>query len=429
MDTNQDSAGEAPHLGKLKYAESALGPLGSAKVPKQITTFRGFLVAVIKLVIGLVVLLGVVTAIAYVALRAQGLTLSSLLPAPLTFPPTPSELMTFIQSTMNNEPTKSLFLMTTFPGFTFAALFSTIIMIWVERKLVAKVQLRVGPQYAGRFEGVLQNFADLFKLLFKELVIPDQVDKAIFLSVPLALMFISGALLSLVPVGPTTFIADPPIGAIFVFAIISFNPLVVMLAGWSSNSKYSLLGSLRALHQMVAYEIPMLISVVGVIVLAGSLDMVKIVDAQGSIWFIVLQPLGAIAFYICLLAELERVPFDLPEADTELVAGWMTEYGGMTFGVFQLATYIKFYALAGVFTTFFLGGWYGPGPVQAAPVWFIVKTFIVMLTMMLVRAVLPRVRIDVLLQGGWTKLMVMSFASLLMALLVLALGLYTIGGI
>ena len=141
-----------------------------------------------------------------------------------------------------------------------------------------------------------------------------------------------------------------------------------MLAGWASNNKYSLLGSLRALHQMVAYEIPMILSVVGVVVLSGSLDLVKIVDAQSSVWFILFQPLGAIVFFICVLAELERIPFDLPEADSELVAGWQTEYGGMNFGVFQLATYIKFYALSGIFTTFFLGGWFGPGVLPPAGV-------------------------------------------------------------
>jgi NADH-quinone oxidoreductase subunit H len=401
-------------------------------VPRQITTFGGFIRHVIKLVIGLAVLVSVLLALGYfltpLIFGKSMFALLTSLPLPLPPPPTsPSGIGPFMMQMMNTEPTKSLIAFTAFPGFTFAALFSTVFMVWVERKLIAKVQLRVGPQYAGSWEGVLQNFADLFKLLFKEIIIPDEVDKAVYLSVPLALMAISGALLSLVPLGPTTYIADPSIGAIFVFAIISFTPLVVMLAGWSSNNKYSLLGSLRALHQMVAYEIPMILSVLGVVVLSGSLDLVKIVYAQSSVWFIVLQPLGAIVFFICVLAELERIPFDLPEADTELVAGWQTEYGGMNFGVFQLATYIKFYALAGIFTTFFLGGWSGPGLLP--PVWFILKTFIVMVMMMLPRAVLPRVRIDVLLKGGWSKLMFLAFLNLFIALLVLALGLYTIGGL
>ncbi len=393
-------------------------------MPKQISTFDEFVKGVVKLLVMVLVVVVVLTMPAiYLIAPLTGHTPGYF----ISLITNPGALLAFIGQTMSTEPTKSLFEFTTFPGFTFAALFSTVFMVWVERKFIAKVQLRVGPQYAGRFEGILQNFADLFKLLFKEILIPDGVDRAVYLAVPLALMFISGALLSLLPLGPATYIADPSIGAIFIFAIISFTPLVVMLAGWASNSKYSLLGSLRALHQMVAYEIPMILSVVGVVVLAGSLDLVKIVYAQSAVWFILFQPLGAIVFFICVLAELERIPFDLPEADTELVAGWTTEYGGMNFGVFQLATYIKFYSLAGIFTTFFLGGWFGPGPVPG-PFWFLVKTFLVMLAMMLPRAVLPRVRIDVLLRGGWTKLMIMAFLNVLVALLVVSAGLYTVGG-
>jgi NADH-quinone oxidoreductase subunit H len=393
-------------------------------LPKQITTFEGFVRHVIKLILWLILLTPlVILPIYYVTYTAFGRSFADL----FAMSTNPSALMAFMSQTLSTEPAKSLFAFTTFPGFTFAAIFSTVFMVWVERKFIAKIQLRVGPQYAGRFEGILQNFADLFKLLFKEMLIPSEVDKGIFIAIPLALMFIAGSLLSLLPVGPSTFIADPSVGAVFVFAIVSFTPLVVMLAGWASNSKYSLLGSLRALHQMVAYEIPMIISVVGVVVLSGSLDLVKIVYAQSSVWFILFQPLGAIVFVICALAELERIPFDLPEADSELVAGWMTEYGGMNFGVFQLATYVKFYALAGIFTTFFLGGWFGPGPLPPQA-WFILKTFIVMLVMMLPRAVLPRVRLDVLLRGGWTKLMIMVFANLFIALLVVSLGIYTIGG-
>jgi len=394
-------------------------------LPKQITTFEGFIRHIIKLVFWIVLLTPLVVLPTYFFVYTLfGRSFVNILTLSLN----PSQLIAFMMQLINAEPTKSLFELTTFPGFTFAALFSTVFMVWVERKFIAKVQLRVGPDYAGRFEGILQNFADLFKLLFKEMLIPNEVDKAVFVSIPLALMFIAGSLLALVPLGPQTYIADPSVGAIFVFAIISFTPLVVMLAGWASNNKYSLLGSLRALHQMVAYEIPMILSVVGVVVLSGSLDLVKIVYAQSSVWFVLFQPLGAVVFFICVLAELERIPFDLPEADSELVAGWQTEYGGMNFGIFQLATYIKFYALAGIFTTFFLGGWLGPG-VLPPQVWFIAKTFIVMVAMMLPRAILPRVRIDVLLRGGWTKLMLLSFLNLFIALLVVSLGLFTIGGI
>ena len=395
-------------------------------MPKHITTFRGFVRQILLLVGVVVIALGVLAIPAYFFLQqTMGINLLVLAREAIT---DPQKVLNFVIAKMQTEPTKSLFSFSFFPGFTFAALFSTIFMIWVERKFIAKVQLRVGPQYAGRFEGILQNFADLFKLLFKEIVVPYQADRGIFIAVPLALMFVSGALLALVPVGPSTYIANPSVGVIFVFAIVSFSPIIALLAGWASNNKYSLLGGLRALHQMVAYEIPMILSILGVVVLSGSLSLVSVVYAQSGVWFIVLQPLGAIVFFICVLAELERIPFDLPEADSELVAGWQTEYSGMTFGIFQLATYIKFYALAGIFTTFFLGGWYGPSPVPP-PFWFILKTFFVMLAMMLPRAVMPRVRVDILLRGGWTRLMLLAFVNLFIALLVLSLGLYHTGGL
>jgi NADH-quinone oxidoreductase subunit H len=394
-------------------------------VPKQITTFEEFIRHILKLVFWVVLLTPLmILPIYYVFYTLFGTSFADL----FALTTKPDQLFAFIGQTMANEPAKTLFQLTAFPGFTFAAVFSTVFMVWVERKFIAKIQLRVGPEYAGKFEGILQTFADLFKLLFKEMLIPNQVDKAVFIAIPLALMFISGSLLALVPLGPATYIADPSIGAIFIFAIISFTPLVVMLAGWASNNKFSLLGSLRALHQMVAYEIPMILSVLGVVVLSGSLDLMKIVGAQSGVWFILFQPLGATVFFICVLAELERIPFDLPEADSELVAGWQTEYGGMNFGIFQLATYVKFYALSGIFTTLFLGGWHGPG-VLPPEAWFIIKTFIVMLAMMLPRAVLPRITISALLRGGWTKLMLLSFVNLFMALLVVSVGLYTIGGV
>jgi NADH-quinone oxidoreductase subunit H len=392
---------------------------------KTIVTFRGFVRHIVWLVLWLVVIAAVASVPAYFILNVFGINLLSLLKLVLA---NPQVLPNFMMSLMQNEPTRSLFLFTTFPGFTFAALFSSILMIWVERKFVAKIQLRVGPQYAGKYGGILQNFADLFKLLFKEIIIPDKADKKVFLAVPLALMFVAGALLALVPVGPDYYIANPSVGVVLVFALIGFSPIIALLAGWASNSKYSFLGGLRALHQMVAYEIPMILSVLGVVVLSGSLSLVSIVQAQSGIWFIVLQPVGALVFFVAVLAELERIPFDLPEADSELVAGWQTEYSGMTFGIFTLATYIKFYALSGIFTVFFLGGWYGPSPVPPE-VWFVLKTFFVMLLMMLPRAVMPRVRIDTLLRGGWSKLMLLTFVNLFLALLIVSLGLYHIGGL
>jgi NADH-quinone oxidoreductase subunit H len=179
---------------------------------------------------------------------------------------------------------------------------------------------------------------------------------------------------------------------------------------------------------MIAYEIPLILSVVGVIVLSGTLNLMGVVTAQNGLWFIILQPLGAIVFFVGALAELERIPFDIPEADSELIAGWQTEYTGMTYGVFFLANYIRMYALAALFTVFFLGGWLGPGPLPPE-VWFIAKTFVVMIVMMIPRSVLPRTRIDLLLRGGWSRLMFLAFANIFIAMLLLSLGIVHVGGI
>ncbi|MDE1853221.1 MAG: NADH-quinone oxidoreductase subunit NuoH [Thaumarchaeota archaeon] len=333
----------------------------------------------------------------------------------------PSLAIAFQLNLLSTEPFRTLFALTVFPGFSFVAVYGTIFMGWVERKFTAKVQLRTGPMYAGKFEGILQNIADFFKLAFKEIIIPNGVDRPAFIAIPFALMAVAGALVALVPLSPTTYIANPSVGAVLVFAILGFTPLVVLLAGWASNSKYPFLGGLRALHQLVAYEIPMILSLVGAVVLSGSLNLMGIVEAQTGLWYIVLQPLAAIVFFIGALAELERIPFDIPEADSELVAGWQTEYTSMLFGTFQLANFSRMYIMAGLFTTFFLGGWLGPAPVPPE-VWFILKVTIVMIFMMLPRSIMPRLRIDMLLRAGWVKLLALSFANIFITMIIVSLG-------
>ncbi len=334
----------------------------------------------------------------------------------------PDQFLVFQLNLLATEPFKTLFALTVFPGFTFVAVYSTILMGWVERKFTAKIQLRTGPMYAGKFEGILQNIADFLKLAFKEIVIPNGVDRATFVAIPFALMAVAGALIALVPLSPTTYIANPSVGAVLVFAVLGFSPLVVLLAGWASNSKYPFLGGLRALHQLVAYEIPLILSLLGAVVLSGSLNLIAIVNAQSSVWYIVFQPLGAIVFFIGALAELERIPFDIPEADSEIVAGWQTEYTSMLFGTFQLANFSRMYIMAGLFTTFFLGGWLGPAPVPPE-VWFILKVTVVMVVMMLPRSVMPRTRLDILIRAGWVKLLALSFANLFLTMVVVSLGL------
>ncbi len=400
---------------------------------KPITTFEGFIRRILVVIFWVALLSIVVIVPVYYALESVFKfqlcfpASSPSLPAncydPFTLLTTkPIDAMTGTLNLLATEPYRTLFALTVFPGFSFVAVYGTIFMGWVERKFTAKIQLRTGPMKAGRLEGILQNVADFFKLAFKEVIIPNGVDRATFIAVPFALMAVAGALVALIPLSPSTYIASPSVGAILVFAILGFTPLVVLLAGWASNSKYPFLSGIRALHQLVAYEIPMILSLVGAVLLSGSLNLMGIVNAQSGIWYIILQPLGAIVFYIGALAELERIPFDIPEADSELVAGWQTEYTSMLFGSFQLANFTRMYVMASLFTTFFLGGWLGPAPVPPE-VWFILKVTVVSILLMLPRSIMPRLRIDMLLRAGWVKLLALSFANIFLAMIIISLGL------
>ena len=392
---------------------------------KPITTFEDFVKRILKVVFWVVALMiFVITPIYYLA--------DSIFHFPVDIfaiaTTKPLDMLSLTTSMLTTEPTKTLFALTVFPGFSFVALYGTIFMGWVERKFTAKIQLRTGPMYAGRVEGIGQNVADFFKLLFKEMIIPHGVDKATFVAIPFALMAVAGALVALVPVSPNFYIANPPVGAIMVFAVLGFTPIVVLLAGWASNSKYPFLGGLRALHQMVAYEIPLVLSLLGAVIMSGALNLApltpggpSIVTAQSNVWFIALQPLGAVVFFIGALAELERIPFDIPEADSELVAGWQTEYSSMLFGTFQLANFSRMYIMAGLFTTFFLGGWLGPAPVPPE-VWFVLKVTVVMVMLMLPRAIMPRIRIDMMLRTGWLRLLALAFANIFITMLLVSLG-------
>lgn len=322
----------------------------------------------------------------------------------------------------------TFFKIVVFPGFTWAALIAAEV-IWFERKFLAKMQLRVGPLYAGKVGGLLQPIADVVKLVFKELVAPASSDKFFFYTIPILLNVIGAALVAVVPVSEGWIIMRSDVSILIVFAIVGFAPMAVLLAGWASNSKYPFIGALRGLHQMVAFEIPMLVSAAGIVLLTGTLDMVNIVRAQsGGLWFILLAPLGALVFLCCMLAELERIPFDLPEAESEIVSGYLTEYTGMAFGNIQLGVYIRFYALSGVFTTLFLGGWHGPQILPAGfeianqVFWFTLKTLLVMFLLIVLRGVNPRIRINMLLRVGWSRLLTLALVNLFLVILILQTG-------
>jgi NADH-quinone oxidoreductase subunit H len=373
-------------------------------------------------------------------------------------PPINGEVLTpYLFLSMMVDPTRTLpiikflihtdlFRIAVFPGFTFAALLAAA-TIFIERKFLAKMQLRVGPLYAGKIEGILQLAADGLKLIAKEIVVPSGADKLIFWLAPIAFVATAAALSALIPVAPGWVAADLDVGLLAVFAIIGFFPLIALLFSWASNSKYPFIGGLRALHQMIAFEIPFILSSLSVVILAGSLNLTDIALAQQPFWFILFLPISAFVFYISSLAELERVPFDLPEAESEIVAGWLTETSGMIYGLIQLGTYLKLYVLAALFVVLFLGGWAGPqifpqeiipgytgeqiyNPVTVNSIfWFTLKTFGIIMLILLPRGINPRIRIDILLHTGWYKLIVLTFINVFIALALIYGGVLGPGGV
>ncbi|MGI0039173.1 MAG: complex I subunit 1/NuoH family protein, partial [Nitrososphaera sp.] len=231
-----------------------------------------------------------------------------------------------------------LFRVAAFPGFMYAALIAAA-TIFIERKFLAKMQLRYGPLYVGKVEGILQLMADGLKLISKEIIVPAAADKPIFWAAPIAFVAVAGALAALIPVAPGWVVADVDVGLLAIFAILGFFPLITLLFAWASNSKYPFIGGLRALHQIIAFEIPFILAALSVVILAGTLNLTGIVESQmASYWFVFFLPISAFVFYISSLAELERIPFDLPEAESEIVAGWITETSGMIYGLIQLGT-------------------------------------------------------------------------------------------
>jgi NADH-quinone oxidoreductase subunit H len=333
-----------------------------------------------------------------------------------------------------------------FPGFAYAALIAAT-TIFVERKFLAKMQLRTGPLYAGKIEGILQLMADGLKLISKEIIAPSGADKPIFWSTPIIFVATAAALTALIPVAPGWVVSDLDVGLLAIFAILGFFPLLALLFSWSSNSKYPFIGGLRALHQMIAFEIPFILSALSIVLLSASLNLTDIVEAQYSFWFFAIAPLSAFVFYISSLAELERVPFDLPEAESEIVAGWLTETSGMIYGLIQLGTYVKLYVLAALFVILFMGGWMGPQifPQDIIPgysgekiynatvvngiFWFTIKTFAIIMLILLPRGINPRIRIDILLHTGWYKLIVLSFINMFIVLAMIYGGVITPGGL
>jgi NADH-quinone oxidoreductase subunit H len=293
-------------------------------------------------------------------------------------------------------------------------------LVLLERKFLARLQIRYGPNRAGRY-GILQPLADTIKMLTKEDVVPEAADRVIFLLAPAVVAAEALLIFAVVPFGRDTMlfgikvpmvIADLNIGLLYVFALSSLGVYGVALGGWSSNSKYSLLGGIRGAAQMISYELALGLSLVPIVMQARSFSLVDIVRAQAHYPFILVQPISFVIFFISAVAETKRIPFDLPEAENELGAGYHTEYSGMRFGLFFLGEYVNLIVLGGLIAVFFLGGW--RGPVLPPVVWFLVKVFVVALVMIWIRGTLPRLRYDQLMHLGWKVLVPVALLNIML---------------
>ena len=291
------------------------------------------------------------------------------------------------------------------------------ILLLVERKLLGRFQQRYGPNRVGPY-GLIQPLADVGKLLSKQAFRPKGAVPVLYELAP-SLTIISAVLtLAILPFGDVKgdvgfYGIDVPIGILYFFAFSSIAFYGLLLGGWASGSKYSFLGAMRSAAQLISYEIAMGLSLLGVVLMAGSLSLVDIVKAQGDIWFVVPQFVGFLIFIVGGFAETNRPPFDLPEADAELVAGYQTEYGGMRFGSFMFAEYMEILIVSGITATMFLGGWMGPGPGWLDPIWMLAKMWVLAMFFIWIRATLPRFRYDQLMSFGWKILLPLATLNVL----------------
>lgn len=287
--------------------------------------------------------------------------------------------------------------------------------VYFERKVIGHMQARLGPMRVGP-HGLLQPIADFVKLFFKEDVVPSNADKPIFLIAPVISVVAALASLAVIPLWETFAIANINIGILYILALSSVGAYGIILAGWSSNSKYSFLGALRSCAQVISYEIAMGLSLVGIIMLAGSTNLIDIVNAQSKYPFILTQPVAFFVFLMAAIAETNRAPFDLPEAETELVAGYFTEYSGMRFGLFFVAEYVGMFIMSAIAAICFLGGWKGPHfwIFSHVPniVWFLLKVYALIFFYYWIRATLPRYRYDQLMSLGWKLFIPLTLANI-----------------
>src|SRR3989338_812908 len=295
---------------------------------------------------------------------------------------------------------------------TLVTLFVTVnalFLIWFERRVAARIQLRRGPIHVG-WQGILQTVADAVKLLTKELTFPKESDKLLYILAPLIVFAPILCAFLILPLGPKFIMRDLNIGFLFVFALTNISFICIFIAGYASNNKYALLGSMRAVAHNISYEIPLLLSTMGVVMAAQTMQMSGLVAAQEKIWFIATQPVAFLIFFCAALAEANRAPFDIPEAESELVAGFHTEYSGMRFALFFLSEYSAIFVSSAIAATLFLGGWQAPNlpglpaGFLAGPWWLVLKTYGLVFVVMWVRWTFPRLRSDQLMNFAWKVL-------------------------
>ncbi|NWG09463.1 MAG: NADH-quinone oxidoreductase subunit NuoH [Nitrososphaerales archaeon] len=326
-----------------------------------------------------------------------------------------------------------------FPGVAFPLLFA-VIVIWFERKFLARIMLRIGPLHVGPFNrtGLLQPIADFIKLIQKEIIVPENAYKFLYNLAPILAALVASLSVAFIPYAPKPdggywVIFYTPLSLLVILAIFTARPFIMVGAGWASNSKYCTIGALRAALQLLAYEVPIVLSLASIVIMSRSFDLSRIIESQSSIWFIVLQPIGFIVILISMMAELSRRPFDIPVAEQELVFGWPTEYTGTQFALVMVSEYYDLCAVASLITLFFLGGWMGPAipfipPMLSGIIWFLLKMAIVTVVIIMGRGIYPRLRIDQLLDAGWTVLIPLATIQILITLVTAQWWLPLVGG-
>jgi NADH-quinone oxidoreductase subunit H len=292
-------------------------------------------------------------------------------------------------------------------------------VIWQERKTLGRIMDRRGTQVG--MIGLFQNFADGIKCLLKEIIIPKEADERLYTYAVVGIIATSAMLLGLVPWSDRFFVANVPLALLVGLAVFSLAPFFILIGGWASNNKYTVIGGMRGAAQLIAYEVPLLLVVVSIVIMTGSLNFNDIVGyQQAHLWLFIPLFIGFVTFFTCGIAEAERVPFDLPEAEAELVEGWQTEYGGFRWGLIMLCDYLRAYIASALIAILYLGGW--DGPFLWPEMWFLLKTFFVFFIMIWVRAAMVRIRTDQILKIGWKRLLPLAVVNLVVAVALKAMG-------